>query len=122
MCAHMSLRSRAPPTPSLAHLPAVTDARLWLLAVLTFGVGDLTTTALGLGVDGVAEASPVARRLIGHGGIAALAALKGLVVAVAFLASRLVPHPHRVGVPLGLIALGAPVTVWNLLVVVGAGA
>ncbi|MFB6073758.1 MAG: hypothetical protein ABEJ89_01955 [Haloarculaceae archaeon] len=90
---------------------------LWLAVLLTFVLGDLATTALGLGVSGVTEASPVAAGLIGMHGVAGLAGLKCLVVAGAFACWSVVPRPHRDGIPLGLTAVGAVATAWNLLVV-----
>lgn len=108
------------------HLRALVDrpdvgpldhSHLWLVALLTFGLGDVATTALGLGVDGVAEASPVVAPLIGQHGLVALVALKAAVFAVAFGLWTVVPRPERDGIPIGLAVIGAPVTVWNLAVV-----
>lgn len=109
---------RAPPLPhDLLARPA---PRLWLVAVLFFGVGDLVTTAVGLSVPGVVEVDPVARQLLAQFGLPALLALKAVALAGGYVAWTLVPHPYRKGVPLGLIALGVAVTAWNAFVVAAA--
>lgn len=90
---------------------------LWVLAVLAFGAGDLATTLMGLNVAGVTEVGPVAGPLFSSLGPAGVVALK-LVSLVGFYGIwRLIPHPHAVGVPLGLAAVGIVVTCWNLVVI-----
>lgn len=109
----MSLRSVAHESPRV-HRPA---PRLWLAALLLFGVGDVATTAVGLAIPGVVEADPLARWMLDRLGLVALPLLK----AVAFLACAVVwlvvPHPYSRGVPAGLAAIGAVVTAWNTYVV-----
>jgi hypothetical protein len=97
----------APPTP-------------WLAAVLLFGVGDVVTTGVGLGTAGVAEANPVAARLFAWSALGGMIVLKGTVFGVGYALWRRVPHPHCTGVPVGLAAVGAFVTAWNLSVLLRA--
>lgn len=90
---------------------------LWVTAVLFFGVGDVATTGIGLSVDGVAEGNPVVAPLVDSYGLAAVVGLKLLTFGVCYALWRLVSHPSRVGVPIGLSLLGGAATWWNLFVV-----
>lgn len=98
------------------------QSRLWVLALLTFGVGDVVTTWLGLRISGVVEVGPVTTPIVQRYGIAAILGLKGLVFAGGFLAWRLLPPPHRVGIPLGVAVVGVAVTCWNAVVLLAATA
>lgn len=100
--------------PSPADSAAASDRTCWALGVAFFGVGDLVTTALGVGAVGLAEANPVAALAIGRHGLLALAALKAVAFAGSYAVWRVLPAPYRVGVPFGLAALGVAVTAWNL--------
>mgnify|MGYP006275828315 FL=1 len=90
---------------------------LWLLAVGFFGVGDLVTTAVGLRLSGVVEAGPLVGPLIDRYGVGSLFVLKSLALAGSYGVWRVVPAPHRIGVPLGLAVLGVAVTGWNTVIV-----
>lgn len=96
------------------------DLQLWLIAVLFFGVGDLVTTAIGLGVGGVSEGSPIAALLIQQYGPAVMVLPKLVVFGGSYAIWRLVPEPHRLGSPLALAVLGVAVTFWNILVLTAA--
>ena len=89
---------------------------LWVVAVVFFGIGDLVTTAVGLQLQYVVEAGPVVGDVIRAYGTSAMLWLKVLVFAICYVLWRVVPAPHRVGVPLGLAALGVLVTGWNVFV------
>lgn len=105
-------------TPVQVGLPIQSDIRLWLVAFVFFGVGDVATTALGLTIEGVVEISPtVGPHLVAYG-IGAMVALKLALFAGAFLLWRYVPRPHCLGIPLGLALVGVGVTGWNLGVIV----
>lgn len=91
---------------------------LWLVGGLFYGVGDVLLTWFGLGVVGVVEANPVVASLTEQNALAAMSALKAATFGGAYVVWKLVPHPQRVGIPLGLAALGVSVTAWNLHVLV----
>jgi hypothetical protein len=93
------------------------DTRLWLAAILTFGVGDFVTTGAGLSIAGVEEGGPFVKPLIQQYGMAAMAALKVGGFAICYLAWMALPRPQCIGIPLGLALLGTVVTGWNTLVV-----
>jgi hypothetical protein len=112
------MRTRVDPTPTAAW---VTSHRLWLVSVLAFGVGDVVTTGVGVGMDGIVEAGPVAAHLLQRYSFGALLLLKLAVLYVAFAAWRVVPDPYRVGIPAGLALVGVVATSWNLSVLVAAG-
>lgn len=99
-------------------LPEFPGTMPWLLAVLLFGVGDVVTTGVGLGLPGVVEADPIARTLIDSFGVVSIVGLKLLAFALCYAIWRIVPRPYCQGVPLGLAGLGGAVTVWNTLIVV----
>lgn len=90
---------------------------LWLLAILTFGVGDLLTTAVGFHV-GLMEANPVYAGLetVAHPLLYALAG-KTAFIMLALAAYRLVPKSVSVGIPIGLCAVGVGVTAWNTFLI-----
>ena len=46
--------------------------------------------------------------------------LKFVVIGISYLTWKLIPDPERVGIPLGLLFVGALVTVWNTIVLVAA--
>lgn len=94
--------------------PRVVSSRLWLVSVLFFGLGDLVTTSIGLGTVGVVETSPVAAALFEQFGFGAIVALKTGTLGGGYGLWRVVPRPHRDGIPLGLASLGVLVTTWNL--------
>ena len=92
----------------------------WYGAVAFFVGGDLVTTLVGLQLQTVVEASPVAAWLINGYGLGLIVPVKLGVVIGLYGLFRAVPHPHNIGVPLGLCALGFVVTVWNGAVIVAA--
>jgi hypothetical protein len=94
--------------PALARQPLV-----WGLSVLFYGVGDTVTTAVGLADGAVAEAGPVAVRVVGHAGIGGLVALKVGFFFASFGLWYVVRTPGRVAIPLALAVAGVLVTGWN---------
>lgn len=88
---------------------------LWAFAVLSFGLGDAVTTALGVGAEGLVETGPVATPLLQQFGLVSMVVLKLAVFGAGYLAWRGLPRPHRVGIPLGLAVVGVVVTAWNSL-------
>lgn len=93
------------------------ERRLWLAAVLFFGVGDVVTTGIGLDLTGVSEIGPL-RPVIRRHGVFAVIGLKLVTFAAYYGLWRAVPRPYAVGVPFGLALLGIPVTGWNVAVLV----
>ncbi len=90
---------------------------VWLVALVTYGIGDTITTLLGLRVDAVSEAGPVMGPVIEAYGPVGLVFAK-LAMFVAFGAVwRLVRPPGRVAVPLALAIVGVVVTGWNAVVI-----
>jgi len=89
---------------------------VWLLAVLTYGVGDSLTTVVGTAGASAAEAGPLAAAFLDAWGVGGLLLLKGLVLAAFYALWRALDTPGRVAVPLSLAAVGTAVTAWNLSV------
>jgi hypothetical protein len=102
--------SLSPPLSRVLGSLAERERALWTAVAVTF-VLDVTLTAYGLGM-GLSEANPVAR-VVMHavGPLPAMVALKGVVVAFAVVASRLVPETKRGLIPL---AVATPWTVASL--------
>lgn len=92
---------------------------LWAAAVLLYGVGDTLATLWGLTVTNVAEAGPVAGPVMAAHGQLALLGVKAVVIGGFYLCWRLVRSPGRVALPLALVTVGAAVTGWNLVVILG---
>jgi hypothetical protein len=92
------------------------DHHLWMVALVFFGLGDLVTTAAGLGMAGVSEGSPITAVLIERYGAAVMVLQKLLVFGGSYALWRLMPRPHRLGSPLALAVLGIVVTWWNVSV------
>lgn len=94
--------------------------QLWVLALLTFGLGDVTTTWVGIQVGGVSEVGPLTTPMLQRHGIAAMVALKVVVFGGGYAAWRVLPSPQRVGVPLGVAIVGVAITCWNAAVLLAA--
>lgn len=99
--------------PSASEILAGNERALWIVAIAFFGVGDLVTTVVGLRLQQIAEVGPYVDVVIQAHGVPAMVGLKLLVFVLCWSLWRLVPPPHRVGVPLGLAVLGVLVTLWN---------
>ena len=93
---------------------------LWGCTALFFVGGDLVTTFVGLSFAHVTERGIVPAVVIAEYGTGALIPLKLGVVGCAVALWWWTPRPHRVGVPLGLAALGVVVTLWNTLIILAA--
>ncbi|QHS17177.1 hypothetical protein [Halopenitus persicus] len=106
-----------PFAPSIAALTALTPW-WWFGALAFFGAGDLLTTAVGLYLPTIVEASPVGVWIVRSFGIWTIAPVKVLLLGGFFTLWVAVPRPHNVGIPLGLCALGVLVTGWNLSIIV----
>lgn len=107
------------PTPSIKprqHSPP----GLWLIACFFFGVGDVVTTGVGVGIVGVAESNPFITTLLQQYGFSALGALKLGTLGGCYFVWRHLSRPHCVGIPLGLAVVGVSVTAWNLHIVIAA--
>ena len=91
----------------------VSARTLWVLAVGFFLVGDLVTTSIGVSTGQIAEVGPLADPIVSRYGVSGMVALKFVVVGGSYLVWTLLPSPERVGIPLGLLLVGALVTAWN---------
>lgn len=100
--------------PSAVTALVGSERLLWIVAIVFFGIGDLVTTGVGLHLEQVAEVGPVVGDVIVAYGTVAMVGLKLFVFGVGYALWRIVPAPHRVGVPLGLAVLGILVTIWNV--------
>jgi len=90
--------------------------RLWLVAVLFFGVGDLASTTAGIAAGGV-EANPVVGGVVRRYELAAMVPLKLVIFGLCYLIWRRSPEPYCASVPVALATMGAAATGWNLLVI-----
>ena len=91
-----------------------THSRLWAMALLTFGLGDLLTTAAFLIAELNHEGNPLAVAAIDHFGLWILVPWKLAIFAVFVGLYRLAPESTRVGVPLGLALFGSLLSAWNI--------
>lgn len=93
-----------------------TEVRLWLVAVTLFGIGDLVTTTVGISVAGAREIGPLTAVLLDQYGFVSMVVSKSLVLGAFYLVWKRTPREYRLGVPLGLAALGGLVVCWNFFV------
>jgi hypothetical protein len=101
--------------PVLASLGAH-RATLWVLGLLLFGAGDTVTTVVGLQSAHVVELGPLVGPVVAQFGLAGILSLKAAALGVCYTLYRLVPEPHDLGVPIGIVFLGGVVSTWNLSV------
>jgi hypothetical protein len=90
---------------------------LWLGAIALFGVGDVLTTGIGLGLEGIREAGPLTSVVIERYGLFSMVVTKAGILCGGYALWRVAPRPSRVGIPLGLTVLGIVVIGWNLSVI-----
>lgn len=95
--------------------PPVDHYTSWILAVLTFGIGDVLSTWWFLQQPGNVEDSPVALAVIDSIGVVGLIVWKLVVLAVFYAIYRYSPKNWRAGVPIGLAVLGSVVIAWNTI-------
>lgn len=92
------------------------DRRLWVAALVLFGVGDVVTTHLGLVATNVTEVGPFVKPIVDAYGVSAVIGVKAITLLVAYAGYRILPSPTNIGIPLGLAVLGAVVTAWNAFI------
>lgn len=93
--------------------PTIDGRRLWGVAFLTFVFCDISTTSIGLRLDGVIELHPVAGQFFEVSVLGTMLLLKLVVFGGGYLLWKHAPAPHRLGIPLGLATQGVLVTAWN---------
>lgn len=99
---------------------------LWLLAALTYGVGDVVSTLYAvLGIAGVDETNPVVRALLDSFGIPGFLLLKFLVflvlISVSVQGARTDDRFSYYWPPVVMALLGVALTAWNLATIAGVG-
>jgi len=105
--------------------PAYVDLRdggtpwgAWVLATLTFVVGDLATTMYGIHALGAVEAHPAGQMVLASLGIYGVLGAKALVILTVVPLARLWDDPRvRLAPPITLFLFGLVVTGWNLVVI-----
>lgn len=110
-----------PETVDVGNAEIDVDAALWLVAVLTYGVGDVATTDAMLD-DGNQERNPIVRELLDVAGNEGFVVAKVGFLAGSYAVSRRLPKPVRYGVPIGLAAIGLLAMGNNTLLVTSASA
>lgn len=100
--------------PSSVDIRRFDGPQLWLLAAVSFGLGDVVTTIIGFRMAGVYELNPIASSLFQYSSVGALLALKTGAFGIGYIVWVWTPRPQCLGAPLALITVGVPVTVWNL--------
>jgi len=98
------------------------ERALWMLALLFYGVGDLVSTLVGLGL-GASEGNPLPAILVGAvpgvlGPAVAVTAWKAAVMTGFVILARQLRPAHRLAVSGTLAALGVVVVAWNTTVLV----
>lgn len=94
------------------------DKIAWSGAALTFGIGDLATTYVGLQIDGVYEMSPTANIILQSGGYTNLIIAKSFTLIILIAVYKAVDEDWMVAVPITLILVGVFITLWNLHIII----
>lgn len=84
---------------------------------LSFVVGDLVTTFIGLYYypSKIIEGNAIPAMIINEFGLWTLIPIKIAIFGMFYILYRWTPAPHRIGVPIGLTTIGVVVTAWNSL-------
>ena len=90
-----------------------TSDALWLLAFVSFVLGDLVTTAIGLELGLIERAPLYSGRFAGLSLLPVAFSVKIVFVAIALAAFEWLPSPGNLGIPTGLAIVGVSVTAWN---------
>lgn len=99
-------------------VPDGATTKLWLFAVLSYGIGDLVTTIVGLSTGHLVEASPFVIPLVKRFGLFGMVGLKAGVFGLTGMLWWFTPYPDSLGVPLGLSVVGVLITSWNLYLII----
>lgn len=86
---------------------------MWGLAILTFGVGDIYTTSIGLQQAAINESNPAAKTVLNHFGTGGMIFTKAAVFGASYIAYKNIDDTSKSGIPIGLSLLGAGVTLHN---------
>lgn len=97
-------------------IPLSRDQFFWVTALLFFGLGDLTTTSVGIQLSQVMEVGPVQAPLLEQFGMISVPGLKVAVFAFFYAIWRLISEPHNIAVPVALTVVGIAVTAWNSII------
>ncbi|MDZ7746886.1 MAG: hypothetical protein U5K28_10400 [Halobacteriales archaeon] len=97
---------------------ATKQRSIWLVAVASYGVGDLLTTLVGLALGRGSEVGPAAAAALAFAGPVGIVVLKLVSLAAFYGLWRIAPEPGRVAIPLALAMVGTVVTMWNSYVLV----
>ncbi|QSG05377.1 putative membrane protein [Halapricum desulfuricans] len=90
-----------------------------MTAILFYGVGDVVTTTVGLGMEGLTEAGPLLAFLIEQYDLNLVATfvvavgVKAAFFGCCYVAWLRLPRPQCVSVPLGVALVGISATAWN---------
>ncbi|ELY65094.1 hypothetical protein C490_14030 [Natronobacterium gregoryi SP2] len=87
---------------------------MWLLAVATYGIGDLSSTLYFVSTTPVVEVHPIAASVTDAVGHWILVPWKLAALLLFYGLYRVTPSDYRIGVPIGLFLLGSVVTIWNV--------
>lgn len=98
-----------------------TDGWLWVASALTFVVGDVITTVVGLSLPGVTETHPVGSTIVDFGPLL-MVGMKAMVLAVAVGFYFTANTKYRTAIPASLTAVGALITGSNLAIILFATA
>lgn len=99
---------------------SVWERRLWIFAILSYGVGDTVTTLFGLSTGGAAEIGPIAGPAMEQFGAIGLFAVKAAIFGIFGAVWAILNTPGRLAVPVALCVVGTAVTLWNGLVILAA--
>jgi uncharacterized membrane protein len=92
------------------------EGMIWYVAFLTWGVGDIVTTHIGLQEQGIVESNPIAEAIYDAAGTPGMMIVKLLLLLIALEIYRVHPDDYRKGIPIGFALLGIVIVINNVLV------
>lgn len=86
----------------------------WVSGILLFGLGDFSTTVLGLYTKSLTEVNLIPNIIYNMLGVFGLLLIKIITLFVFYLFWKMSPKKYRIGIPIGITIVGIVITTWNL--------
>lgn len=86
----------------------------WISGLLLFGLGDFSTTVLGLYTRNLTEINLIPHIIYNTLGVIGLLLIKIASLFGFYLFWRITPKKYQIGIPIGITIVGTIITAWNI--------